>query len=67
MSTESVAGGTVSVCTVSFWMKCTSSVYFVMAPFLRHGSGGCHLIVTDVEDNTSIVTFVGLPSGATKV
>jgi len=42
-------------------------MYFVIAPFLRSGSGGCHLIVRDVEDNTSIVTLVGLPSGAVKV
>ena len=64
MCNESVAAGTLNVLMVSFLTKFTISVYFVMTPLRRRGSGGCHWIRTEVEDNASSITFVGLPVGA---
>ena len=39
----------------------------MMIPFLSRSSGGSHLIMTDVEESTSITTLTGFPAGAAKI
>ena len=39
----------------------------MMIPFLSRSSGGSHLMMTYVEECTSITTLVGLPAGAANI